>query len=339
MNPMRCLVRALPVALLPSLLLPVVLVPVVLLPLAVHAQEPAWPAKPLRMIAPFPPGGTTDVLGRIVAQRLSDALGRQVLVENRPGVGGNLGNEFASKLPPDGYNILLSSSAQLVTNPHLYKRLGFDPLNDFSPVSLVASSGQVLVVHPSVPVKNVQQLIAIARAKPGTLTFGSGGRGTPAHIAGEVFQLSTGTKLIHVPYKGGGLAVIDLVAGQIDMVLADMAPAVPQVKAGKLRALLVTSTQRSQALPDIPTLAEAGIKGTIPDVWWVMMTPRGTAPTVIARLNAEIVAMMKSPELLERFAQLGLTPLHSTPERVTELIRLETPAIGKALKAAGIEPE
>ena len=255
------------------------------------------------------------------------------------GAGGNLGNEFAARLPPDGYNILLSSSAQLVTNVHLYKRLGFDPLNDFSPVSQVASSGQVLVVHPSIPVKTVQQLVAIARAKPDSLNFGSGGRGTPAHVAGEVFQVATGTKLVHVPYKGGGLAVVDLVAGQIDMVLSDMAPAVPQVKAGKLRALAVTSERRSPALPDVPTLVEAGIKGSIPDVWWVLMTPRGTAPAVVARLNAEVGTMMKSPELQERFAQLGITPLHSTPERVTELIRLETPAIGKALKAAGIEPE
>ena len=309
-----------------------------LLPAAAPAQD-AWPSRPLRMVAPFPPGGTTDVLARIIAQRLSDALGRQVLVENRPGVGGNLGNEFAARLPPDGYNILLSSSAQLVTNVHLYKRLGFDPLNDFSPVSQVASSGQVLVVHPSIPVKTVQQLVAIARAKPGSLNFGSGGRGTPAHVAGEVFQVATGTKLVHVPYKGGGLAVVDLVAGQIDMVLSDMAPAVPQVKAGKLRALAVTSERRSPALPDVPTLAETGIKGSIPDVWWVLMTPRGTAQAVVARLNAEVGTMMKSPELQERFAQLGITPLHSTPERVTELIRLETPAIGKALKAAGIEPE
>ena len=314
------------------------LVAVLLLPAAAPAQD-AWPSRPLRMVAPFPPGGTTDVLGRIIAQRLSDALGRQVLVENRPGAGGNLGNEFAARLPPDGYNILLSSSAQLVTNVHLYKRLGFDPLNDFSPVSQVASSGQVLVVHPSIPVKTVQQLVAIARAKPGSLNFGSGGRGTPAHVAGEVFQVATGTKLVHVPYKGGGLAVVDLVAGQIDMVLSDMAPAVPQVKAGKLRALAVTSERRSPALPDVPTLAETGIKGSIPDVWWVLMTPRGTAPAVVARLNAEVGTMMKSPELQERFAQLGITPLHSTPERVTELIRLETPAIGKALKAAGIEPE
>jgi len=319
-----------------SLLLP--LAAVLLLPGAAPAQD-AWPSRPLRMVAPFPPGGTTDVLARIIAQRLSDALGRQVLVENRPGAGGNLGNEFAARLPPDGYNILLSSSAQLVTNVHLYKRLGFDPLNDFSPVSQVASSGQVLVVHPSIPVKTVQQLVAIARAKPGSLNFGSGGRGTPAHVAGEVFQVATGTKLVHVPYKGGGLAVVDLVAGQIDMVLSDMAPAVPQVKAGKLRALAVTSERRSPALPDVPTMAEAGIKGSIPEVWWVLMTPRGTAPAVVARLNAEIGTMMKNPDLQERFAQLGITPLHSTPERVTELIRLETPAIGKALKAAGIEPE
>jgi tripartite-type tricarboxylate transporter receptor subunit TctC len=305
---------------------------------AIHAQE-AWPAKPLRMIAPFPPGGTTDVLSRIVAQRLSDTLGRQMVVENRPGAGGNLGNEFAARQPPDGYSIVMSSNAQLVTNPHLYKRLGFDPLNDFAPISLVGTSGQVLVVHPSVPVKTAQQLVALARSKPGSFNFGSGGRGTPAHVAGEVFQVATSTKMVHVPYKGGGLAVIDLVAGQIDMVFADMAPAVPQVKAGKLRAIAVTSETRSRALPDVPTMTESGIKGSIPQVWWAVLAPRGTPAPIISRLNADLAQIMKGADVLERFNDLGVTPLHSTPERVTELIRTETPAIGKVLKAAGIEPE
>ncbi|MBC7782189.1 MAG: tripartite tricarboxylate transporter substrate binding protein [Proteobacteria bacterium] len=305
---------------------------------ALHAQD-VWPSKPVRMIAPFPPGGTTDVLSRIVAQRLTDTLGRQVVVENRPGAGGNIGNEFAARQPADGYNIVMSSNAQLVTNPHLYKRLGFDPINDFAPIALVGTSGQVLVVHPSVPAKTVQQLIAIAKAKPGGLNFGSGGRGTPAHVAGEVLQVATGTKLVHVPYKGGGLAVLDLVAGQIDLMLADMAPAVPQVKAGRLRALAVTSETRSRALPDVPTMTESGIKGGIPQVWWALLAPRGTPPAIIGRINADLAQIMKNTEVQERYAELGVVPLHSTPERITELIRSETPAIGKVLKAAGVEPE
>ncbi len=309
------------------------------LPIAGAQAQDIWPSKPLRMIAPFPPGGTTDVLSRIVAQRLSDTLGRQVVVENRPGAGGNIGNEFAAKQAPDGYSIVMSSSAQLVTNPHLYKRLGFDPINDFAPISLVGTSGQVLVVHPSVPVKTVQQLVELAKAKPNRFNFGSGGRGTPAHVAGEVFQFATGTKMVHVPYKGGGLAVLDLVAGQIDLVLADMAPAMPQIKAGKLRAIAVTSEQRSSALPGVPTMAESGIKGTIPQVWWALLAPRGTLPAVVSRINSDIAQIMKGADVIERFADLGVTPLHSIPERITELIRVETPAIGKVLKAAGIEPE
>src|SRR5262245_30128431 len=220
-----------------------------------QAMAQAYPSKPVRLIAPFPPGGTSDVLSRLLAQRLSDMLGRQVIVENRPGAGSNLGHELAAKAPADGYTMLLSSNTALAANRHLYKRLGFDPDNDFAPISIVARSGPVLVVHPSVPAKSVSELIALAKARPGQLNFGSGGRGTPAHYAGEILKASAGINIIHVPYKGGILAVNDTLGGQIEMMFADMAPAVPHIKTNRLRALAVALAERSAALPEVPTLA------------------------------------------------------------------------------------
>ena len=302
------------------------------------AQD-AYPTKPIRFIAPFPPGGTTDVLSRIVAQKLTDTLGKQVLVDNRPGAGGNIGHEVAAKTPPDGYTLLMSSNAALVTNPHIYKRLGFDPINDFAPISLVAKAGPVLVVHPSVPAHTVRELIALARARPGKLNFGSGGRGTPSHVAGEIFKSATGINIVHVPYKGGILAVTDLVAGQIDMVFSDMVPAMPQIKGGRLRAIAVASEQRSAALPDVPTIAEAGVKEPIPETWWAVLAPKGTPPAVINRINADREQIIKMPDVQERYVSLGVFTVHTTPERVTQLIKMETPQIGKVLKAAGVEPE
>jgi len=302
------------------------------------AQD-AYPTKPIRFIAPFPAGGTTDVLSRILAQKLTDSLGRQVVVDNRAGAGGNIGHEIAAKTAPDGYTLLMSSNAALVTNPHLYKRLGFDPLNDFSPISVVAKAGPVLVVHPSVPARSVKELVALAKARPGQLNFGSGGRGTPAHIAGEIFKAATGINIIHVPYKGGILAVTDLVGGQIAMVFSDMVPAVPQIKGGKLRALAVTSEQRSPALPDVPTMIEAGVTEPIPETWWAMLAPRSTPAAIINRLNADLAQIMKLSDVQEKYAGLGVSTVHTTPERVLELVRVEAPKMGKVLKAAGVEPD
>lgn len=302
------------------------------------AQD-AYPTKPIRFIAPFPAGGTTDVLSRILAQKLTDSLGRQVVVDNRAGAGGNIGHEIAAKTAPDGYTLVMSSNAALVTNPHLYKRLGFDPLNDFAPISVVAKAGPVLVVHPSVPARSVKELIALAKARPGQLNFGSGGRGTPAHVAGEIFKAATGINIIHVPYKGGILAVTDLVGGQIDMVFSDMVPAVPQIKGGKLRALAVTSEQRSPALPDVPTMVEAGVKQPIPETWWAILAPKGTPAAIVNRLNADLAQIMKLPDVQEKYAGLGVFTVHTTPERVLELVRFESPQMGKVLKAAGVEPD
>jgi tripartite-type tricarboxylate transporter receptor subunit TctC len=299
----------------------------------------AYPNKPVRLIAPFPPGGTTDVVCRIVAQKLTDALGRQVVVENRPGASGNIGHEVAAKAPPDGYTLLLTSKGALVNNPLMFKRIPFDPQQDFAPVSLVATAGPVLVIHPSVPARSVKELIALAKARPGQLNFGSGGSGTTAHIVGEVFKAATGVNIVHIPYKGGGLAVADLVAGQIEISFSDMVPAVPQVKGGRLRALAVTTEQRSPALPDVPTMAEAGVKEPFPQTWWAIVAPRGTPAPIINRLNVEIGQIMKLPDVQEKYAGLGVFPMHTAPERVLELVRIESPQMAKVLKAAGVEPE
>lgn len=308
-----------------------------LFPAAAAGQ--AYPSKPVRMIAPYPPGGSSDVLARIVAQKLADALGRPVVIDNRPGAAGNLGHEIAAKATPDGYTLLLTSAAALVTNQFLYKRLGFDPHQDFAPISLVATAAPMLVVHPSLPARSVKELIALAKAKPGRLNFGSGGVGTTSHIVGEVFQAATGVKMVHVPYKGGVLAVTDLVAGQIELSFADMVPSVPHVRSGRLRALAVTSEQRSAALPDVPTMAEAGVTASFPGQWWAVAAPRGTPAAIINRINADIAQFMKSPDIQEKYANMGIFTAHTTPERVTELQKLGTKQMAGVVKAAGIQPE
>ena len=299
----------------------------------------AYPSKPVRMIAPYPPGGSSDVLARIVAQKLSEALGRAVVVENRPGAAANVGHEIAAKATPDGYTLLLTSAAALVTNQFLYKKLNFDPRRDFAPISLVATAAPMLVVHPSIPAKSVQEFISYAKARPGQLNFGSGGVGTTSHIVGEVFQAATGVRMVHVPYKGGVLAVADLVAGQIQLSFADMVPSVPQVKAGKLRALAVTSEQRSGTLPDVPTMAEAGVKAEFPGQWWAVVAPRGTPAAIIRRINADVAQMVKAPDVQEKYAAMGIFTAHTTPERVTELQGSGTRLMAKVVKAAGIQPE
>lgn len=303
------------------------------------ALAQAYPSKPVRLIAPFPPGGSTDVLARIVAQKLGDSLGRQVIVENRPGAASNLGHEIAAKAAPDGYTLLLTSSSALVTNQFLYKRLNFDPHKDFAPISIVATAAPVMVVHPSVPARSVREFIGVAKARPGKLNFGSGGVGTTAHIVGEVFQSATGVKLVHVPYKGGVLAIADLVAGQIDLSFSDMVPAVPHIKSGRLRALAVASEQRSQTLPDVPTMAEAGVKADFPGQWWALAAPRGTPRPIIDRINAEIAQLMKLPDVRERYLTMGIFTAHSTPEQVTELQQSGTKQMARLVKAAGIQPE
>ena len=303
------------------------------------AQAQAYPVKPVRFIAPFPPGGTSDIIARVVAQKLTDILGRQVLVDNRGGASGTIGYDIAARAPADGYTLLLCSMAGFVTNQFLYKRLPYDPVKDFAPISQLATAGQVLAVHPSVAARTVQDLVALAKAKPGQFTVGSGGIGTTQHIVAELFQIAMGVKFVHVPYKGGVLAVGDTVAGQINMIFADMAPSVPHIKAGRLRALAVSTEQRSSALPAVPTMAEAGVKEGFPQTWWAIAAPRGTPAAILKRLNHEIGQFMTGPDVQERFVSLGLIPLHSTPERVTELVKKGLVQMAQVVKAAGIQPE
>jgi tripartite-type tricarboxylate transporter receptor subunit TctC len=303
------------------------------------AQAQTYPTKPIRFIAPFPPGGTSDIIARVSAQKLTEALGKQVLVDNRGGASGTIGYEMAAKAAPDGYTLLLCSMGGLVTNQFLYKRLPFDPMNDFAHISQLATAGQVLVVYPGVQAKTVQELIALAKASPGKLNVGSGGLGTTQHIVAEVFQSATGTKFTHVPYKGSILAVTATLAGEITMTFADMAPAVPHIKAGRLRALVVSSEQRSTAIPDVPTMADAGIKDWFPQTWWAMAAPKGTPPAIIKRINGEIAQFMKAPDVQEKFASLGLVPLHSTPERMAELVKVAAGKMGQVVKSAGLQPE
>lgn len=305
---------------------------------SVSAQT-TYPNRPIKFIAPFPPGGTSDVIGRLIAQKLSDGLGQPVIVENRPGASGNIGHEIAAKAPADGYTLLLSNSSTVVNNPFLFKQMSFDWYKDFSPISMVAIAGQVLVVNPNVPVKNVGELTALAKSKPGQLNFGSGGKGIQSHISGEMYKTAANVDIVHIPYKGTGVAVADLVAGQIQMVFSDMAPAVPFIKGNKLRALAVTSPQRSTTLPDVPTMIELGYPNFEAAVWWSVVAPRGTPNAILDRVNLELGKIMQTQEIKDAFEKLGVTALHSEPSKVFELSRKESPIIGEVFRKAGIEKE
>ncbi len=302
------------------------------------AQEP-YPTKPVRFIAPYPPGGSSDVLARVIAQKLTDALGRQVIVENRPGATGNIGHELVAKSAPDGYTLLLTTKSQMVNNPYLFKRLPFDPLNDFSLLSLIAHAGHVLVVHPAVPARSVRELVALAKARPGKLSYGSAGAGSTVGIVAEVFKSIAKVDILAVPYKGTVLAVSDVVGGQIEMVFSDMVPAVPQIRGGRLRALAVTTADRSPALPQVPTMVESGMTEPLPTQWWGISGPKGMPPAIVSRLNAEIGRIVQLPDVRQRYNDLGIMPMHGTPERMLERVRTEIPQMAKILAAIGLKPE
>jgi tripartite-type tricarboxylate transporter receptor subunit TctC len=315
----------------------VAVIAALLTPLLAGAQ--AYPAKPVRIIAPFPPGGTTDTMCRIVAQRLTESLGKQVVVENRPGAAGKIGHEAVAHAAPDGYTLLLTAKGSLVTNRFLYKNLGYDPVNDFAPITVIASAAPVMVIHPSLPAHTVKEFVALAKARPGQLNFGSGGKGTTSHVIGEVFKAATGVKIVHVPYKGGALAVNDLIAGHIELSFSDMVPAVPHIKSGRLRGIAVTTPERSPTIPDVPTMAESGIKEPFPQQWWALAAPRGTPAAIIDRINGDMAQMIQRPEIRERFTDLGVFTVHTTPERMLEMIKNEAPEMQKYLQMAGVQPE
>ena len=304
--------------------------------LSAHAQEP-WPARPVRMILPFPPGGGTDILGRLIAERLSASLGQPVVTENRGGAGGNVGAEAAARSAPDGYTIVLVAPS-LAISPTLYSKINYDPVKDFAPVSLVATVPNVMITQPSLP-GQLQEFIALVRSKPGALNFGSGGAGTSNHLAGELFNIVTGAKLVHIPYKGVNLAMQDVLAGNVHLVFIGIPAAAPHIKAGKLRALALVAPQRSAALPDVPTVAEAGLAQFEVTTWYGVLAPAGTPKNVISRLNAELVKIMHSPELKEKLAATGTEPLTSTPEEFAAYIKREIAKWGDVVRKAGVKAD
>jgi tripartite-type tricarboxylate transporter receptor subunit TctC len=306
------------------------------LPLGAPAQT-AWPSKPIRIIAPFPPGGTSDLIGRVVGAKLQEALGQTVLVENRPGAGGSVGSDVAAKSPPDGYTILVGNASPISINPLLIK-VNYDSLRDFAPISLVARAPQLLVVHPSVPVKHIKEFIGFVRAQKGDLNYGSSGIGTLAHLAAEQFRFMTKTDMTHILYKGSILVVQDIVAGHIPMSWADMAPALPQVKAGKLRALAVSSARPSPLVPGVPTM-DSILPGFDMVSWWGLFVPAGTPVPIVQRLNAEVVKIMKMADVIERFAALGVEALSSSSEELGAHVKAEIAAFGKLIKAAHIKAD
>ncbi|MBC7781505.1 MAG: tripartite tricarboxylate transporter substrate binding protein [Proteobacteria bacterium] len=297
-----------------------------------------FPVKPLRMILPFPPGGPTDLLGRTVAARLTDQVGQPVTVDNRPGAGGNLGLEVASKAPPDGYTMVLSSPL-IAISPSLYAKLNYDPVKDLAPISLVAVIQNILVVHPAVPARTMSDLVKMARANPGKLNYASGGVGTTTHLAAELLNSLMKTRTVHVPYKGSGQAMIGLIAGETDMLIMAAPIAAPQINAGKIRALAVLSDKRQPTLPDVPTSREAGIENFEVPIWYGMLAPAGTPRDAITRLNAEIVKAMNAPEMREKLTAAGIEPSTTTPERFAEFIRSEAVRYGKVIRDAGIKGE
>ena len=299
----------------------------------VSAQQ--YPAKPIRYVVPFPAGGTTDILARLVGAKLTEAWGQQIIVDNRPGAGGNVGSEFASKAPPDGYTILGGTVSSHSINTNLYSKMPYHPLRDFAPITLLVMVPNVLVVHPSVPAKSVKEFVAFAKARPGQLRFASAGNGTSQHLSGELFMMLTGTKMIHVPYKGSAPASADLLGGQVELSFENSTIAVPYIKAGRMRALGVTTAKRTGALPDTPTIAEAGVPGFEVSSWQGVFAPAGTPPDIVKKLNTEIVRIIGLPDIQRRLADIGADPVGNTPEQFTAFIKTELDKWQKVVKASG----
>lgn len=305
-----------------------------------HSQaQQAYPTKPIRMIVPFPPGGTTDVVARLVAQKLTEAWGQQVVVDNRPGAGGIIGTEIVAKATPDGYTALLGSITTHAVNPALYKKLNFDPVKDFTPVSLVVSSPQLLAVHPSVAAESVKELIALAKAKPGQLNYASAGTGTSPHLTFELFKSMAGIDVVHVPYKGTGPAITDLIGGQVQMMITGVVALMPHIKSGKLRGLGVTSAKRVAALPDLPTIAESGIPSFDVSSWFGVFLPGGTPKPIVANMNAEIRKILEVPEVRQRLISQGADPASNTPEEFAAYVKAEMAKWGKVVRDTGVRAD
>ena len=301
---------------------------------AVHA-EPGYPSKPIRLIVPFAPGGSTDVLARLLAEALRPELGQPVIVENKAGAGGNIGGDFVAKAPPDGYTLLIAAAGPTVINPSLYARMPYDPAKDLRPVSLLIQEPNLMAVNPKIPAKTVAEFIAYAKSRPTEISFGSPGNGSPAHLAGEWFNQLTGTTMVHVPYKGTGPALNDLIAGQIAMMIDNMPAMWPHVQAGKLRALAVSTDKRAAAAPDVPTIAESGVKGFAFGAWKGLMVPAATPPDIVERLHAAATKALAKPDFRKRLIDLGAEPVGNTPAQFAAIIKTETASWAALVKSTG----
>lgn len=302
------------------------------------AAADSYPTKPIRLIAPSSPGSGVDIVARFFGQKLSDNLKQQVVVDNRAGAGANLGAEIAAHAPRDGYTLFVGTPAHTI-NPALYTKLTYDIVKDFAPISMLTTGQYVLVVNPSVPAKSVQELIAMAKAKPGTINFASAGNGNATHLAGELFKSLAKVDIVHVPYKGTGPALTDLIGGQVQIMFSNLTAAIPQMKTGKLRALAVTDIKRSPTVPDLPTMQEAGVPGYSVSSWYALLAPAGTPADILKRLHAETVKAMSAPDMKDRLAGEGAEPTTSTPAQLTAFLKEEIAKWGKVIKAAGIKAE
>ena len=304
-----------------------------LAPVAAIAQS--FPNRPVRLVVPFPPGGPLDVTARLIAQKLTETWGQSVVVDNRPGAGGNIGADLVAKSAPDGYTVVLGALSTHAVNPHLFPKMPYDAVRDFAPITLVAITPNVLVINPSLPASSVKELIAYARAHPGRLSFGSGSNGSAGHLAGELFKIDAGVDMVHVPFKGAAPATQALLAGDTQLMFDNLANAMPQVKAGKLKALAVTTAQRSRLAPEMPTLAESGLPGFDISTWYGLLAPAGTPRDIVAKWNAEVTRILNAPDTREKLVAQGAEPAPDTPEQFAQFIAQELAKYQRIVKASG----
>lgn len=306
------------------------------LAVAVPAFAQGFPAKPIRLILPYPPGGGSDTIARPFARKMSENIGQQVIVDNRGGAGGNIGMEAAARSAPDGYTVVMGLTAQLAVNPGLYQKLPYDPVRDFEPITLLANGAYLLVAHPSLPVKSLKDVIAIAKKRPGELFYASSGNGSGAHLASELLNTMAGIRIVHVPYKGGGPALVDTISGQTQLLFATPIASAGHLQAGRLRAIAVSTTKRVNSMPDVPTIAESGVPGFDAGVWYGMLAPKGTPRDIITRLNEEFRKVLGDPEIRNFLTKSAVEPDGGTPEELGKYMRSELAKWAKVVKAANI---
>ena len=299
------------------------------------ASAQAYPVKPVRFVIAFSPGGPSDILTRLVGTKLAEATGQSFVFENRPGAGGNVAGEVVAKAPPDGYTLLMGNNSILATNASLYRKMNFDPVKDFAPVALIASQPNILVVHPSLPVKSVKELVVLAKSRPGQLNYASSGSGAAAHMAAELFKSMTHVDMVHIPYKGAGPALLDMLTGQCQVMFATALSVQPHLQSGRLRPLAVTTAKRSPTFPDLPTVAEAGVPGFEAVTWHGVVVPAGTPQAVIGRLNAEINKILQTPDIRDRLTRQGAEIIGGTPQQFAAYIQAEIPKWAKVIRDSG----